>query len=391
MSDPVSDLKRELLAAAERQQGQAVPARKSHRRWFEHSDVQRGGRRRRFVALAAAALVVAVGTASAIGSVRAFFLDGGFIGLPPVGATPSAPEGGELVVYLDKHHYRAWVYADGRMIWQRDTHGQLGGQVPGGANEITSGYLEQRLTSEGVELVRSAVVALVDRGRSLLETVPDDPRPGPFSGLALFVPPDYSGGSLEVPEGDRFVRLHWRSVGGNAKEDAWTRETFEGTIATPEQLAALRRVEALLTDPASVLPARAWAVREVRAYVASHYAVCIATSPPKDASDLLSLLPARAAEVLRDKSQTRLDGDVVASPEGGGPVAVQGHSVTYCSKLTTEEAREVAEAVSGFERSPYPLSLVYDVAEGVNWWEKTQISFDPYFPHGDFALYDGGR
>ena len=163
------------------------------------SRVRHGHGRRRVVALAAATLVVAVGTASAIGGVRAFLLDGGFIGLPPEGATPSSPESGELVVYLDKHHYRVWVYADGRMIWQRDSHGHLGGRVPGGANEVTSGYLEQRLTREGVELVRSAVVGLVDPSRSLLETVPDDPRPGPFRGrLALFVPADHSGGSVEA-------------------------------------------------------------------------------------------------------------------------------------------------------------------------------------------------
>jgi hypothetical protein len=348
-------------------------------------------RRRRLVMLAAAALVAVVGTASAIGGVRAFILDKGFIGLPPEGATHSAPESGELVVYLDKHHYRAWVYADGRMIWQRDTHGHLGGQVPGGANEVTSGYLEQRLTPEGVELVRSAVGGLVDRSRGLLETVPDDPQPGPFSGLALFVPPDYSGGLVDVPDGDRFVRLHWRSVGGNAKEDAWTLENFEGTIATPDQLAALRWVEALLTDPMSVLPASAWAVREVRAYVASHYAVCIATSPPKDASHLLSLLPARAADVLRDKSRTRFDGEMEGTREPDGPIVVLGRSVTYCSKLTTDEAREVADAVSGLERTQWPLSLVYRVAEGVNWWEETQISFDAYFPHGEFLLHDGGR
>jgi hypothetical protein len=54
--------------------------------------------RRRLLTLVAAALIVVVGTASAIGGVRAFFLDRGFIGLPPVGATPSTPERGELVL-----------------------------------------------------------------------------------------------------------------------------------------------------------------------------------------------------------------------------------------------------------------------------------------------------
>jgi hypothetical protein len=87
--------------------------------------------------------------------------------------------------------------------------------------------------------------------------------------------------------------------------------------------------------------------------------------------------------VLRDKSPTRLDGDVVASPEGGGPVAVQGRYVTYCSKLTTEEAREVVEALSGLDPDPgQGARLAYRLAQGVHWWETTTIWFEPYFPHG---------
>ncbi len=75
MSDPVGELKRELLAAAERQQRYAVPAQTSRRRWLERSDVRQSGRRRRLVALAAAALVVVVGAASAFGTVRGLFGD----------------------------------------------------------------------------------------------------------------------------------------------------------------------------------------------------------------------------------------------------------------------------------------------------------------------------
>ncbi len=56
-------------------------------------------RRRRLVAVAATALVVAVGTGSAIGSVRDFVLRTGFIGLPPIGATPSSPASGELEIW----------------------------------------------------------------------------------------------------------------------------------------------------------------------------------------------------------------------------------------------------------------------------------------------------
>jgi hypothetical protein len=366
----------------------------------------RGGRRRKLVVALAVAVLVAAVAASAYGTARVLFLDKGFIGLPPVGATPSAPKSGELVLHFqgrsgthEKGPFIApfvhvWVYADGRLIWERE------GQVPEGANELTSGYLEQRLTPEGAELLRSEVLGLFDRSRTRLETVPadDDPRPGPFGGVALFVSGDAGvhGGSVEVRDGDRLVRLHWQDIGaekGSKRFDEILddlRERFDGTIATPRQLSALRRIDTLLTDPASVLPASAWAVREVRAYVPSHYAVCISTSPPKDVSQLLSLLPTRAADALRDKSRTRLDGEVVEAREAGRTV-VLGQSVTYCSKLTTEEARWVANAVSGLPRHIWPLALMYVVAGAVDNLNPTTISFDPYFPHGQFLLYGGGR
>jgi hypothetical protein len=97
--------------------------------------------------------------------------------------------------------------------------------------------------------------------------------------------------------------------------------------------------------------------------------------------------------VLRGKSRTRLDGDVVEAREAGRTV-VLGRSVTYCSKLTTEEAREVADALSGLERYEafQPYALVYrlagDVAHG---WEATTISFDPYLPDGQFEKWGGPR
>ena len=46
-----------------------------------------------------------------------------------------------------------FVYADGRVIWVRQ------GGAPAGANKSTSGFLEQRLTPEGVELLRSKVIS----------------------------------------------------------------------------------------------------------------------------------------------------------------------------------------------------------------------------------------
>jgi hypothetical protein len=161
----------------------------------------------------------------------------------------------------------------------------------------------------------------------------------------------------------------------------------EGSIATPEQLSALRRVDALLTDPMAVLPPSAWAEREVRAYVPSHYAVCIDSSPPEDASHLLSLLPARAADLLRDKSRKRLGAEVLEAREGGR-VVVLGRSVTYCFKLTTEEAHEVAQALAGLDPEPgwKRFALAYRVADPVNSLNPTKIWFEPYFPHGQIAF-----
>ena len=277
----------------------------------------KGHRRRRLVALAAAALVVAVGTASAFGTVRDLFLDRGFIGLPPVGATPSAPESGELVLYWmgrsathARPHWRGgyvaplvrvWVYADGRMIWSRE------GAIPAGANEVTSGYLEQRLTPEGVELLRSRLVAtgLFDRSLTLVFPRGTEKVPMPLTRAGEPV----SCPRADIHRGEVVVRL--RCVG---PDDPASRGH---TRVSLDQLSALRRVDALFTDTVSVLPASAWAARKVRAYVPSNYAVCMDTSPPKEASQLLSLLPTRAADILRGKNRTRFDGEVVEAREAG--------------------------------------------------------------------------
>jgi hypothetical protein len=158
-----------------------------------------------------------------------------------------------------------------------------------------------------------------------------------------------------------------------------------GTHATHEQFWAVRRVAALLNDPASALPASAWAVRKVRAYVPSHYAVCIDTSPPKDASALLSLLPARAAELLRDKGRNRSDGGTQAIYDG---TVVETPGVVDCYKVETEDARKVADALSGLVREEgwgthWLRWRVDEAPEGTQAaWNPTDITIEPYFPDG---------
>ncbi len=249
------------------------------------------------------------------------------------------------------------MYADGRIIWSRF------GRIPEGASELTSGYLEQRLTPDGAELLRSEVIGHFDRSRIRLETVPSGDEHRMFG--------------VEVRDGDRLVRPRPEL------------DVFEDPSWTPEQLAALQKIDALLTNTAAVLPSSAWAVREVRAYVPSHYAVCIRTSPPKDASQLLSLLPARAADLLRDKSRTSSEEDLLTNiDQEPGHMVVVGRSVTYCSKLATEDTREVAEALSGLDSDPdfHNVTLAYRLAEPTHRRGlPTSISFEPYLPHGQYT------
>jgi hypothetical protein len=332
----------------------------------------------------------------------------GFIGVPPVGATPSTPERGELVLHFYGRNatharphprgglwspiFRVWVYADGRMIWDQNMQAGQGWAAPFRIPGVNPGFLEQRLTPEGVERLRLEVVELLAPSRSLLETLPPDHDPSPllYSRLSLFVPRDYGSGwgSVAVRDGDRLVRLQWGSVDGKGSPG------HAGTIATPESRKLLRRIDALLTDPASALPSNAWADRQIRAYVPSQFAICVTTSPPTDVSNLLSLLPARAEELLRGKNWTRSESDVFTNTRDDERMRVVGRWGEYCSKAPTEEAREVAEALSGLDRHTGALhsgeySQAYLVAEGVKDWEVTSIRFEPYFPHGAFPRHVG--
>ena len=87
----------------------------------------------------------------------------GFVGLPPPGAQPSSPQRGEGVLDIgsctgEPSEISGWngsltVFADGRLVWAQDA------DLPQGANPLWTGYLEQRLTPEGVELMRSELLA----------------------------------------------------------------------------------------------------------------------------------------------------------------------------------------------------------------------------------------
>jgi hypothetical protein len=346
MSDQVSHLKQELLAAAERQQGDTVLAPKSRRRWLERSRAVSGRRRRLVVVLAAVALATTVTTAGwAI--VREVVLRESSVGLP-VEATPSAPESGELVIqYRDLDHAGSgwgWVYADGRLITLRHS------DLPEAATRWSSGLLEQRLTPEGVELLRSEIIST-----GLFEH--HQPADSRFAGHNV----------IQLRIGGRLVQVQGK-FSANSNEFP-------------------RRLRERLADPASWLPASAWANRRPRAYVASRYAILYGgLFQTIERSRILSLLPAPAEDLLRDQEAApRLRGY-----DGGGFTRT---SLTYyVSDLTTEEARALAQALDDAGLNRGGLDYDFEIP-GTSVdppppmkgpvRNKVFIGFSPYFPHGE--------
>lgn len=260
----------------------------------------------------------------------------GFIGLPPQGAKPSTPETGELVLTFSGWPtatgflHRVWVYADGRLIWLR--HGDL----PEGANQHLSGFLQQRLTPEGVERLRSEVVStglLDDRSHGAGEPVP------------------------------WYVDVEVRS---------------EGRLVPIERTSEIGALIARFVDPVAWLPAGAWEDRKIRAYVPSRHAVCVqtATSGPTKPTVVSTVLPAPVEGSLRAKELDQLPDEL--TPGDG--------RVLSCSRVTTEEARAITDALedAGFERDgaeAHRLTYRRSVSQPID--TSVSIWFEPYLPHGE--------
>jgi len=342
----------------------------------------RGGRRRKLVVALAVAVLVAAVAAAAYATVRVLLLDRGFVGLPPVEATPSSPESGELVLSfigrsttLGLRMTSVFVYADGRFVWVRE------GGAPEGANKFTSGFLEQRLTRQGVELLRSEVVStgLFRHDVDLITGSAEYRRPGQ---VLLF------RGTIQARNGERLVRVRWMNRAHLRDVLSDLPGTYAGTTATPEQERALERLDPLLVDPGARLPATAWLDRRVRAYVASRYAVCWGhrpelgpdhPTPSIEPSGILTLLPAKAEHLLRRRG--------LASRRGADPQQA-------CSVVPTEDARAVARAldVAGLEKrgggegpgSYNEFGLGYRFKAPDQRPGHVYISFEPTLPHGEW-------
>jgi hypothetical protein len=257
-----------------------------------------------------------------------------------------------------------YLYADGRLIWWREGDLSAGGS----GHDI----LEQRLTPEGIELLRSEMIAsgLFDRG-NYYRGGEAEPDPLPFWGI------------MGVRNGDRLVGVGF--------------DTFvEDPIMTAEQEHALELLDARLADPASWLPASAWADQGIKIYVPTTYRVCYGgTTETIERDRLLHAMPGPVQELLEARDAEK-NGDFNVYVGFGGfvkGVRIKG----YCSELTTEEARDVVRGLDdgGFERELRPsyvenidplgtnaatFEYIFSVPDPA---ETGALWIDPYLPDGE--------
>jgi hypothetical protein len=273
------------------------------------------------------------------------------VALPTPGATPSAPEHGQLILNLGGGEggigsTAVWVYADGRLIW-----GDVGRLPDGAPTEGATGFVEQHLTPEGVEFLRTQVLStgLFDHDLALLRE-----QPG-FLGI-------------QVRNGDRLVRL------------TWAVQERDASVATPEQASTLEGISALIDDPAS-WPASAWEDEDLETFVPSNYQVALrvlsddgsAPSLPVGAREW-ALLPASATDVLG-----------------------LGRKVDPASyELTTDQTRALAEALNeaGVEQlTPMPMGeavLRYRLDDPNDPGYSLYLFFGPVLPHGEAVFLGPG-
>jgi hypothetical protein len=242
-------------------------------------------------------------------------LPDGLTGLPPQGAPPSTPATGQLLATLP---IPIWVYEDGRVISARwTTH-----------NDWT-GYLEQRLSPSGVELVRAEILALKPV---------QDCKPG----LGNY---GYLDGSRTVCESPGYPNL-------------WAYDL------------QYQRLSKLQYGARSWLPASAWVDPQPKPYVPARYHLEIdhasAVPAPVDAATFLATVSPEVAGLLTHPSQC---------PFGAAS------ALATCFEVTTDEARDVATALE--ISAPQGRFRTSDDQEYV-------MAILPYLPHGTAVWCCGG-
>ena len=306
--------------------------------------------RRRLLLVVFAVVALVVGTVSAF-ALRAALKDDR-PDLPPVTAKPSAPASGTLVLsyFQEPPRHHVFVYADGRVIWSAHS-------PPYSAGGIRTGFLERRLTTQGVERLR----------QSVLSSAPFDRR----REATVLATRNLAHSVVQVRTGGRLVTVQWGCPPWGPtppRRPSWV-------VATKAQTRAISRLGDLLADLKSGLPRSAWKDPKLRAYVPSRYAIC-SEGPSRD----LAWLPPEARALLRGKMRT-YQGHAWLIRLPGPP------SSFACPELTTRDARVLEKILgaNGFERH---------TAIGVAWAKAGTgphrpgqprpqlVVFKPVLPHG---------
>ena len=287
-----------------------------------------------------------------------------FIGLPPEDAAPSTPEAGELVLgfygrprSIDLDFHSMSVFADGRLIWTRNLDWESGfqagvvsaaeraqalkvSQTAFGGTKPTTGVIEQRLTPEGVDLLRSTVLS---SGLFGIRPVGLDGRDTDWSN------PGVLWGGLMMEQDGRIVRAQWSD----------------------------HRLPARLADPEEWLPESAWSDRRITGFVASRYAMCLGvwgSAPAVAPEAILRLLPTDVRALIGSRA------DAMDAP-------VKADSRCH-HQVTTEDARAIA---AGLEAAGLPqvqgathlLGYHLPTGSGTTLEDQPVIFFEPMLPDGE--------
>ena len=212
--------------------------------------------------------------------------------------------------------------------------------------EPYSGLVEQHLTPEGVEFLRSSALStgLFEHDLELAS------RDNPYCCL-----------DIRVRDGDRPVSA--RLGPSDVLSD------HQAPIATPEQEMALQSLFELLTSPTS-WPESVWTDQQISAYVPTSYSFCSRFAEP---SRVLALLPESARDLL-GAGYLKADGDGSPQPT--------------CSRMTTEEARALAGILAAeFGHEGVPLGFSFEDPEVPR--SSILIAMNPVLPHGAWAWSAG--
>jgi len=272
-----------------------------------------------------------------------------FAGLASAESPVSVPADGRLVLNISPESGATWyVYADGRVIWQRWSSPDAGDPlvIPPGADPSRTTYVQQRLTPHGVQLLVSRILAtgqavgLFGKGMSLGNQAFE------ADGIAAW---------YQVCNNGHLI--HAQVVPPSYMDNP--------QLETPAQMRALAQITNLAYNPSSLLPASAWADRTIRPYVPSHYLLVFDRHAPDPAK-----LPSPAKEVLAQFQPLLHNAD---------------------QTVTTDQARALIAALDGVGVkvvSNHASNLGFDVP-AVGDGNRTILEFRPAVPSSH--LTDSGQ